>query len=1065
MGSLLRVVGLAILITAVSSGVLYGLGVIDPFRQTSLEASPDQVSPDDSRDLAPEGGSGGDEPERSSSEQNPARDDDGRWTPRRWRDRVQQQYHLSPDARFLRALTHLRGDPDDPGLELDRDGEGWHISLDDRDFSFPVRPRFDDLYAMLRQAARQSAELPAGAQPSGMSMRVGDLLAQLEEQDAGAVPDPRQAMDEARAAARLMLLRDNRPGISDVLAVRALTALASAEAAGADMALERSMVAWSMGYQTQARRLAQQNLRDRHVWRRYLERRMGDLDQWSSALGTYLALKDAAQRRENPETWQAVAKSAESRGVGLLAIARSAYGLDDFGPGYRALLLTPHLAVEAAGAKVQPRLQVVLTRPGKVPGFDPKEPMESLRQWHDVLAGLYPELRWSWQRPPVEAFEQALQASSKAGGDPRIARAILGSAFYGAVDRRADFHLDQQSSYGETQELIDHLSDQPGPHAAAIATKYDLLQSAKRGQAQDAESFLQALDELPLGPATSWPLFNEALKNLSWKEGVRESAFRRFAGLDTSAGTRIESALTDPSTTYPRAFDQRPMDRHRLMQHAETTLSRPLLTQRLADQLIEQRGRTQVPGLVLEQARAREDVDRLRRMGDDNGLSGYWRARAWRALAELGRTSLAERGFQELVEQYPGDWDLHEVWIEELRERGQHDRIRQLARDWYQQYGGRRGTVFDHLDAVIAEARAALAQEDLAVARDRADQVMGATGAAREFHLMVDVLRAQGQDDRARKVARKLMRAYPDSIQNRKPLVRIQWCDGELEAAARTLDEYGPKIRYFDWRDELSEPFRECLGDDLDGVTTAVRSLQQQGFHPREMGGLMVALIDQGEHLAAHKVGAAFELERRMHQVFYSVRAAAPLSRVRDPREVEQWLGNRIPEAMRGPASEPIYQYGVHDLLWTLVPEPKQALYRDGVWLLRADSVAVGRTSDPERQERALAYMRDDPKTFYAEMGRIALGLAPVDKLAERSMSDERLVEASYQLGVCAVADERPLDAVKWFVATVAAGERFSGKTEYRWAREIVTRLAGDRDIKHQFAQHGADYLMPWGLR
>lgn len=1067
MGSLVRVLSLAIAIAAVGSGVLYGLGVIDPSSgQRSVETALEEVLPANLANTFSGEAKRADESGRGKSDQQVGRDDQGRWTPRRWRTHVQQQFRLSPDARFLRALKQLLDTGGNPRFGLKRSDQYWRLSLDDHEFEFPARAGFDDLYPVLHQAVPDSADLPADAHPAEMSMRFAELLAQLGERDAGEVPDPRKAVDEARAAARLLLLRDNEPGISDVLAVRALIALVTAEAAGANLPLERSMVAWSLGYQAHGRSVARRNLDHGHVWRRYLERRMDDPHQYSSALGTYLALRDAALRRESIQVWTAVAEDAASRGVGPLAIARSAYGLDDFGPGYRALLVTPHLAVQAAGGELQPSLRVVLTRPGSLPGFDTQEPVESLQQWHEALAGLYPQLQWSWQRPPVQAFEQALRArASDETGDPRIDRAVLGSAFYGAVDRRADFHLDKQSSYGQTRTLIDHLSDQPGPHADAIATKYELLLMARRGQTRDAERFLQALEQIPLGPNASWPLFNEALENLSWKEGVRESAFRRYAGLDTSLRARAASALAGATMKYPRAFDQRPMDRHRLLEHADATLSRPLLTQRLANEVVDLRGRAEVPQLVLQQARAEKDRTRLRRMADDDELPAHWRARAWRALAELGQTSLAERGFQQLVTQEPGDWELYEVWIEGLRERGEHERIRGLARSWYQQYGGHRGSTFDHLEAVIAEARAALAEGRLTIARDRADRIMGMTGAAREYRLMIDVLQAQGRHARARQVAGQLVRAYPDTIHNRAPLVRIQWCNGEPEAAARTLSEHGPGISYIDWRDELGEPFRECLADDPAGLTAAVRALQQQGFRPRELGGLMVALGDQGEYRAAYKVAAAFSPDNRMHQVYYSVRAAAWLSLIRDPEEVEQWLRSRIPEAARGPASEPIYWYGAHDLLWTLVPEPEQATHRDGVWLLRSDSVAVDRTTDRQRQERAHAYMRNEPETFYAEMGRVVLGLDPVKSLARRPLSDEHLVEATYQLGVRAVADERPRDAVEWFVASMAAGERFRGEVEYRWANEIVTRIAGDRAIEDTFARHGADYLMPWGLR
>lgn len=73
-------------------------------------------------------------------------------------------------------------------------------------------------------------------------------------------------------------------------------------------------------------------------------------------------------------------------------------------------------------------------------------------------------------------------------------------------------------------------------------------------------------------------------------------------------------------------------------------------------------------------------------------------------------------------------------------------------------------------------------------------------------------------------------------------------------------------------------------------------------------------------------------------------------------------------------------------------------------------------------------------------------------------------METTYELGVCAVADCRPEAAPAWFAACKAAGDRGRGEVEYRWAREILARTAGDPAFLQRYREKGAEYLMSRGL-
>lgn len=1007
----------------------------------------------------------------ASSSRKPSTPD--QWTPRRWRDHVASQYRLPPDRRYRRALVWLR----DETITVEARDRGWRVRADGRNLAeLPEAPAFDDLYASLQDAAwpdgapdRQGAIDPSPA-PLHVERLLDTLAASGDAETLRA--DPASSIDAAVAVSRLLLVVRDPLEIGDALDARALATLALVESAGADLPLERSIVAHRMGYSAAAARIAGNHLPPTHPWRAWLERRaIGDSD---SALATWLRLRDAADRRESDDEWLRLAHAANQRDdFGPLVTLLSAEGLSRFGIGLRTQSLVPFAAFATATGDAD-----TFDLAGIV-GFAPIDPenvsdpgklrallTETVRQ----VTARYRELHLVFGAFPVAGFERALEAhESDSGKGQGIHATVLRTIFYGAVDRLVDLQLFARDNMATTRLLIDELEGQPGEMATALAVLYSQHLQVESGALQQPGPLLAELQRLPLGPRPLARTLQAALERSSWREGVRADAFRRHAGFTNEVaerGSDAERSLPGIAfgKDYPRAFDSRPFDRQRLLSHAEHTLYRPLLAEDLRTSIAGIRGRQAVPAIALERARRIRDVGALVAFAEDDRLSRAWRARAALRLSELGETGRADALFAGLVTEDAGDWEVREDWIESLHERGEYRRARELAIEWLEKYGRRRGTKFDVDDAVIAVADSDLGLGDARTALADAQQILGYTGAAREYRLMVRVLREMKRYENARRVARALRERYPRSLHNVLPLVGAEWCRGDYVAAAETLREYPKPLTHFDWREEISIEFARCLAERADAAGQAAEQLQLAGSDPNKLKWLARHLHANGSSAAAFAVIERLRAGSAPHQLSLDIEGYEYLAADRGKQAAFEWFEARVPKSMRGPVSELIYWRGQHELLWTLVPDDfSRANHRDAVWMLRAMGLAVGRAYSDERMQRARQYLSEEGETRYADFGRLALGLDEPQSLMDRPLGGQELVETTYALAVRAVIDGEPREALRWFRACVSAGERYAGQVEYRWANEVVGRAAPRGAPEAMMEQYGPDYFMPWG--
>lgn len=1053
--SILRTLGLALAITIIA--VLVLAATVDGVGEhlVSVVTSRSTHEPSVAESRSPAAASG------ASASRN--------WSPREWRDHVESQYRLVPDRRYGQALSWLVDDR----VEVVAVEDGWMVTVDGERFDeLSEAPDFDELFLSLRRAAwlgRSRPESVASVDREPVDMHMQRLLETLER--VGSADELRKSrelrVDVARAASRLLLLNPDYLEIADGLEARAFAVLALAEGAGAEMPLDRSLVAWSLGYSAVARRVASDDLSDDHPWREWLERR--DLSRADETpLAVWLRLREAADRRESQSEWLRLANTAWQRDdIGPLVTLLSAQGLSRFDLGFRAQSLVPFAAFATAtgDADTFDLGGIVGLAPVDLDRLHEAEEMIAVfRQTVRAAQARYTEIKSVFGIFPIEGFEEALEEA----GSP-LRAAVLRSIFYGSLDRMVDLRLFSQDNMVITRRLIAALQGQPGEVAGTLARLYSQHLKVKTGKLDDPRPLLASLRELPLGPQPLSRTFLSALERSSWREGARVASFNQYSGLGVGREPTVDARMVFGNehgfqAVYPRMLDSRPVDRHRLLSYAETTLYRPLLAERLRESLVRVKGRLSLPSLALERARQMRDLEALAAFAGDARLSRAWRARAALRLSELGEQAKADAIFTNLLLADPGNWEIREDWIQALHENGDYRRARDLARKWIREFGERRGTKFDVDDAVIAIIDSEIDLGNLEAALATAQGLQGYTGAAREYRALIRVLLEMKRYQSAREVARALRERYSRSLNNVLPLVSSLWCLGKYRSAAEILREYPRQLTHFDWRDEISEEFSRCFADRPTAAGQAVEQLQLAGGDPNQLKWLARNLHETGASRAAFAVIERLKAGRTSHQLALDIEGYRYRAAYRGADAALQWFESRVPRSMRGPASELIYWRGQHELLWTLVPDNfSQARYRDAVWMLRSMGLVVDRAASDERLERARSYLWEDGETRYADLARLVLGFVEVEELSARPVGDQALVETLYALGVRAVVDAQPRAALRWFRACVSAGERHPGQVEYRWAREVVARAAPRGAHQEMFRRHGADYFMPWG--
>jgi hypothetical protein len=151
------------------------------------------------------------------------------------------------------------------------------------------------------------------------------------------------------------------------------------------------------------------------------------------------------------------------------------------------------------------------------------------------------------------------------------------------------------------------------------------------------------------------------------------------------------------------------------------------------------------------------------------------------------------------------------------------------------------------------------------------------------------------------------------------------------------------------------------------------------------------------------------------------------------------WLAPRVGGAPRWLVAAEAIEARDDELVWDFGPAPTGKNDRDDdfTWLARAAAVVrQGTGGDPHLDELRAHYAPETGASYYHVLGRHVLGL--VDEATAAGVADDakKSCEASFYMGVRAMADGRFDDASDDFRSSVETGSSRDG--EYHWSREML---------------------------
>lgn len=899
---------------------------------------------------------------------------------------------LGPDRRALMALSELQRLTDGtvaPARAEWRDAR-WRLSLGGADAgTLPEHPDFETIVALVTEVASGMTPLhplaPAGDVASAaaswpLASASRPAFAALSALDVAWASGQRNAETlaaAARALASLSLETPDALDAADLLAARALAALAWSRSVGRRDLEAEVLLARHMGYEGAAARAAAELPPTSPVraWATRDDDALRAMTVRGEARETarYLWFRRLVERRE-PEAARAWAD--HELGETGSNVAVEGFALDAMrgapiealrgaarGHAQRALTrLEREVNASASTARVTellPRL-VELSARRAARGTFVDESLAAARDRSVVLSALYDELSVA-----LDAGA-ASEAAQLADGVSTLAPASL-----------RDFAL-----------WATHAA-----YARAGTLAPDVLQ-------QDLAS--------PLSPGTA-PLLRAA-----------EVVLRGYERGELRARTTVERLAAH--------LDARPSHRAALAMIAGDALHDPTLAEAWCAPTLRDRPASEAAAWCLAR---RSDRASLQDMARDASLPVALRASALDLSATVrGEAEPLDGAWSALIASAPLAWAPREGYGRRLASDGRTDAAMALVESWIR-------AARDAPPSLVARARTEAAR--IARARgepQRALHLVEPALSTLDEPLLGEAARALadlGRFDDAERVAV----ASLDHHRSEAAVAlaaEVYWRRNAYDRAARVVAQSGVAIGADAWRARVVEAFARVFNDAMPAAARAavgelssaalplarLRAIPRE-LHRRGRSDLATVTLDAlvaAQHARAPEGDADAAVE-------------GYLFRAPSGREVAAaWASARFDHVDAAIAATAAFSRGADVLLWGTIEPPREREGAERVWLLRA--AARLRASDREAHREALeehyAIASGDTSALGRALARGAL-MAP---LLTAARAPRQRVETAYFAGLQAQSQGRVREALDWYLMTALVGA--DGDPEVAWA-------------------------------
>jgi hypothetical protein len=934
-------------------------------------------------------------------------------SPETLREMLSARVRVAPDRRLSLAIGEsfaLRGGAR-PVVSVERSGQRWSVVVDGRSrATLRDWPTFDALFEALTTATR---ELPlgttTGAAPEAATWPVltpsratTTTLAALDRAWASGARNAHTVAAAARALTALAIETPDTLDAADLLCARALAALAWARALDRRDRTSEALLAYHMGYESDAARLAE-GLPMSSAVRHWVT---GDDAQ----------LREIANAREATEADRYLwFRRLVARGdrVGALTWVETHH------PAERALVPIGGFLLRAyRGNPIDEYRSLVRAQPERMVAA-----LERERGLEGALLGnattLLPRLAGLDARFSGGLFVDRTLAELRA-------RAVVLSAF----DDEVDFMLHVWNVPRLTADYLRQLSATTPPEYRDFTIWAQNLADAALGNVHSAVLNRDLGTRTWLGaPALlkTWNALAENTARLSVEQRLGAENLR--AHLDTRPAHRAawSAVLGDALCDLPR----------------EAPVCESLL--RDAPHLNE-----------LATVRCYKEVDdreALANVARSERFETAPRVYAAQALLAHDEASglVALRAAVREGDEHFTAFDAYTRWLV-AHERG--DEARPLIEAWLRAHDNDAG-----LHPIVVRARLArilrLRRNYAAAWRLVAPDVSSLAGPPMvEGALALIELRRY---DEAERIARDYLARYQSGAQVAL-LAEVLWHKGDVDAAGDMITRNLNMIENSAWSEYIAESFaRVFAGRDVATARAAFAPIANlTGEHYLSLA-LPQRMAAQGRHEHAAELYALMQPVggNPVHADDLLVRQFLMRVRASGPDAAMTWARSAFDAARCEPLSMLAYPAGADVLLWQPCPLSAQVDDREFVWLMRAAATLRAGPADPHRAA-VMEHYRSAPAHDYAVMGRYLMGVGDRTSMMALARNERRRTEVAYYTGLRAMNDGNLTEASDWFQLVRLVGTWRDG--EYEWARDTLLDWSNRMESPTVLAQH------PWPL-
>ena len=976
--------------------------------------------------------------------------------PAQMRAALAQSYRLSPDKRFLLAVSEiyyiLTGwSPGNATAEF-RDG-AWRVRCGNGEVgTLSALPDFPEVLAVLSDwALRVNAvaqqplsrvESASLAQPAAQIDRlaVPELFATLRRMDAGWNGGRRDATPFPIALRALVLLTAqtlDRVEMGDAVPAKALALLALSRALTAqETNREESLLAKLMGYGRHARAVTA-TLPASDPIRQYV---LGDTEGLRAAAEAsgataeirYLWLLRLVELREEKAV-HALRQTAYGEPAFALTNLKAGLDLDRFSTNPSLSALVPGAVItelarelgkpvegwrENLARKVQTVIVGgVLLADGlvrRVLGRGEEGPSEFALHVAKQAHRLVEKLLRAGLPALMDRFEADVEvAGARQTGpflDSQVYAGYFRGFFYSGLYVRGIHLLDRLSSVPAVTEYAEQLGAPRRGAAADFARWYRHLADSKAGGTNPNNLFEDMEALRTLGMPAIRRTFNELEKRILADDPADLVATRRLAArLDARVDNRLFFAnavyrvprdMVLFEALYKSAQETGHLDYHAIW-YANFTRDVPRLIQLLRNPEIRPEYRVQILGHLEKLEKAPAD--------------------------------LLKAEYRQLIDEKPEAWSTREKYVDFLESIKDYRTAEAVIVEWLNRTPEPRG--FDYIFARTALSRVYERQGKLAEAWDAVEPVIESwqAGALQRAARVLDKL---GRQEEAVEMARRAVSRYPDTARVRTTLADLLWRQGKPVEAARVLVEGRHRLTTAEWRDVVAPRFVESFQDRPAEGDAAAAALRAANAHPDDLHRMAEAVAKAGQPGLAFAVVSRIPW-RETPEMIVVADGYKYLKAAKGKAAALDWVRKTMSRGRLNEFAPSIYMSGVDELLWDLIEKPETGPEPDRAWLLRA---AASARLDPKRDPHRPALVQYYDGTglrHYHTIGRYLLGLASEAEVLALATDPRRRCEVAFYLGLRAKAEGRYTDASDWL--RVAIETRQPHSPEQAWAYTVIS--------------------------